>query len=57
MVGRDDDESIAPGSDVSDDAASWETVEDNEMETLENSNEVLFVMQLFCFFFLIFRLF
>lgn len=51
MVGRDDDESIAPGSDVSDDAASWETVEDNEMETLENSNEVLFVMQLFCLFY------
>lgn len=29
VVGRDDDESIAAGSDGSDDAASWETVEDD----------------------------
>lgn len=35
VVGRADDESIAPGSD----AASWETVEDDEMETLENFKE------------------
>ncbi|KAL2231709.1 UNVERIFIED_CONTAM: putative ubiquitin-conjugating enzyme E2 23 [Sesamum indicum] len=33
VVGRDDDESIAAGSDASDDAASWETVED-DMDTV-----------------------
>lgn len=42
MVGRDDDdESIAAGSDISD-AASWETVNDDEMEVLEESREVCF---------------
>lgn len=39
VVGRDDDESIAAGSDVSDDAASWETVDDDEMDALENENK------------------
>lgn len=39
VVGRDDDESIA-GSDVSDDAASWETVEDDEMDALNNEEKV-----------------
>lgn len=40
-MGRDeDDDSIAAGSDVSDDAASWETVEDDEREVLENGEEV-----------------
>jgi len=42
VVGRDDDdESIAAGSEVSD-AASWETVNDDEMEVLEDSREVCF---------------
>ncbi|XP_039019310.1 probable ubiquitin-conjugating enzyme E2 23 [Hibiscus syriacus] len=41
VVGRDDDESIAAGSEVSDDAASWETVNDDEMDTLENVQEDL----------------
>ncbi|KAL5995706.1 putative ubiquitin-conjugating enzyme E2 23 [Asimina triloba] len=36
VVGRDDDEeSIEGGSEVSDDGASWETVEENEMRILE----------------------
>ncbi|KDP29680.1 hypothetical protein JCGZ_18842 [Jatropha curcas] len=37
VVGRDDDDddSIAAGSEVSDDAASWETVNDDEMDALE----------------------
>ncbi|KAH7518397.1 probable ubiquitin-conjugating enzyme E2 23 [Ziziphus jujuba] len=40
VVGRDDDdESIAAGSEVSDDAASWETVNDDEMDALENTKE------------------
>uniref|UniRef100_A0A5B6ZUE8 E2 ubiquitin-conjugating enzyme n=1 Tax=Davidia involucrata TaxID=16924 RepID=A0A5B6ZUE8_DAVIN len=40
VVGRDDDdESIAAGSEVSDDAASWETVEDDEMDALEHAQE------------------
>ncbi|KAM3695646.1 hypothetical protein ACB098_07G148900 [Castanea mollissima] len=40
VVGRDDDdESMAAGSEVSDDAASWETVNDDEMDTLENAQE------------------
>ncbi|XP_058090822.1 probable ubiquitin-conjugating enzyme E2 23 [Magnolia sinica] len=41
VVGRDDDEeSIEGGSEVSDDdAASWETVEENEMRVLENAEE------------------
>ncbi|XP_058764510.1 probable ubiquitin-conjugating enzyme E2 23 [Vicia villosa] len=39
VVGRDDDdESIAAGSDISD-AASWETVNDDEMEVLGESRE------------------
>ncbi|XWS55112.1 hypothetical protein CRYUN_Cryun10bG0147100 [Craigia yunnanensis] len=41
VVGRDDDESIAAGSEVSDDAASWETVNDDEMDALENAREDL----------------
>lgn len=40
-MGRDeDDDSLAAGSDVSDDAASWETVQDDEREILENGKEV-----------------
>ncbi|KAE9448616.1 hypothetical protein C3L33_19487, partial [Rhododendron williamsianum] len=39
VVGRDDDESIAGGSEVSDDAASWETFDDDQMDALENANE------------------
>ncbi|GMJ06926.1 ubiquitin-conjugating enzyme 23, PHO2 FAMILY UBIQUITIN CONJUGATION ENZYME 2 [Hibiscus trionum] len=39
VVGRDDDESIAAGSEVSDDAASWETVNGDEMDALENAQE------------------
>ncbi|MCI23843.1 putative ubiquitin-conjugating enzyme E2 23-like, partial [Trifolium medium] len=36
---RDDcDEPVATGSDISD-AASWETVNNDEMEVLEDSNE------------------
>lgn len=42
-MGRDeDDDSIAAGSDISDDAASWETVQDDEREVLENGEEVQF---------------
>lgn len=42
VVGRDDDdESIVAGSELSD-AASWETVNDDEMEALEDSREVCF---------------
>ncbi|CAH9057010.1 unnamed protein product [Cuscuta europaea] len=42
VVGRDDDESMAAsGSEISDDAASWETLEDYEANNLENSNEGL----------------
>ncbi|KAL0348511.1 UNVERIFIED_CONTAM: putative ubiquitin-conjugating enzyme E2 23 [Sesamum angustifolium] len=37
VVGRDDDESIAAGSDASDDAASWETVED-DMDNADEEN-------------------
>ncbi|KAL5561223.1 hypothetical protein UlMin_030970 [Ulmus minor] len=40
VVGRDDDDdSVAAGSEVSDDAASWETVNDDEMDGLENTEE------------------
>ncbi|KAF5745346.1 ubiquitin-conjugating enzyme E2 23 isoform X2 [Tripterygium wilfordii] len=41
VVGRDDDddESVAAGSEVSDDAISWETVNDEEINALENSQE------------------
>ncbi|XP_065868318.1 probable ubiquitin-conjugating enzyme E2 23 [Euphorbia lathyris] len=41
VVGRDDDEmdSGGAGSEVSDDAASWETVNDDEMDSLENVQE------------------
>lgn len=45
VVGRDDDDdddSVAGGSEVSDDAASWETVEDTEMENLQKTLEVRF---------------
>ncbi|KAH7574876.1 hypothetical protein ACOSP7_005824 [Xanthoceras sorbifolium] len=42
VVGRDDDdESVAAGSDVSGDAASWETVNDDEMDALETAQEAL----------------
>lgn len=48
VVGRDDDdESIAAGSEVSD-AASWETVNDDEMEVPEDSREVCFFFLLCC---------
>ncbi|PON89955.1 Ubiquitin-fold modifier-conjugating enzyme [Trema orientale] len=40
VVGRDDDDdSLADASEVSDDAASWETVNDDEMDALENTKE------------------
>ncbi|KAL0365681.1 UNVERIFIED_CONTAM: putative ubiquitin-conjugating enzyme E2 23 [Sesamum angustifolium] len=39
VVGRDDEESIAAGSYPSDDAASWETVEDDTIETVNNVEE------------------
>ncbi|CAK7329477.1 unnamed protein product [Dovyalis caffra] len=40
VVGRDDDDdSIAAGSEVSDAAASWETVDDDERDALENTQE------------------
>lgn len=40
VVGRDDDnDSIAAGSEVSDDAASWETVNDDEKDALDNAQE------------------
>lgn len=44
VVGRDDDdESIAAGSEVSNGAASWETVDDDdEMDSVENAKEVIF---------------
>ncbi|KAI3447925.1 hypothetical protein Pfo_004590 [Paulownia fortunei] len=38
VVGRDDDESIAAGSDASDDVASWETVED-DMDSVDNAED------------------
>lgn len=41
VVGRDDDESIVGGSDISDDAASWETVEDDEMDALDTNEKVI----------------
>ena len=44
-VGRDDDDSIAAGSEVSDDAVSWETVNDDEMDALENAQEVCFCLK------------
>lgn len=36
---------MAAGSEISDDAASWETVNDNEMDALENSQEVCFCLE------------
>uniref|UniRef100_A0A2P2JDJ1 Uncharacterized protein MANES_04G071900 n=1 Tax=Rhizophora mucronata TaxID=61149 RepID=A0A2P2JDJ1_RHIMU len=39
VVGRDDDDSAAAGSEVSDDAASWETVSGDDMSALENTQE------------------
>lgn len=50
VVGRDDDESIAGGSEISDGAASWETVEDDEMDNLENANKVYTNWNFFFFF-------
>lgn len=50
VVGRDDDDSIAGGSENSDDAASWETVEDDETETLEKASEVLTNLNFFLVF-------
>lgn len=49
MVGRDDDDEsiIAAGSEISD-VASWETVNDDEMEVLEDSREVCFFFHLYC---------
>ncbi|KAD3640291.1 hypothetical protein R6Q59_003145 [Mikania micrantha] len=43
VVGRDDedDDSVGGGSEVSDDAASWETVEDAEMDNLHKALEDL----------------
>ncbi|CAI9786415.1 unnamed protein product [Fraxinus pennsylvanica] len=41
VVGRDDDESIATGSEANDDAASWDTIEDDDSETVENSKQDL----------------
>ncbi|KAK9075007.1 hypothetical protein SSX86_003326 [Deinandra increscens subsp. villosa] len=43
VVGRDDDDddSVGGGSEVSDDAASWETVEDTEMDNLHKALEDL----------------
>lgn len=38
---------MAAGSEVSDDAASWETVNDDEMDTLENAQEVCLVFFFF----------
>ena len=40
---------MAAGSEVSDDAASWETVNDDEMDTLENAQEVCLVFFFFFF--------
>ena len=41
VVGRDDDgDSFAGGSEVSDDGASWETVDENDMNTLVNIEKV-----------------
>ncbi|XP_072988038.1 probable ubiquitin-conjugating enzyme E2 23 isoform X2 [Typha latifolia] len=40
VVGREDDgDSFDGGSEVSDDGASWETVDENEMDTLNNSGK------------------
>lgn len=41
VVGRDDDESIGAGSEIGDDAASWETVEDDDRDALDDSQKVL----------------
>ncbi|KAI7745601.1 hypothetical protein M8C21_024036, partial [Ambrosia artemisiifolia] len=43
VVGRDDDDddSVGGGSELSDDAASWETVEDTEMDSLQMALEDL----------------
>lgn len=40
VVGRDDDESIVAGSEISGDAASWETVDDDERDALDNTVKV-----------------
>ncbi|XP_057517723.1 probable ubiquitin-conjugating enzyme E2 23 [Amaranthus tricolor] len=39
VVGRDDDESIVAGSEISGDAASWETVDDDERDALDNTEK------------------
>jgi ubiquitin-conjugating enzyme E2 O len=39
VVGRDDEDDSVGGSDISDDAASWETLEDDEINKLENAEE------------------
>ncbi|PIA27784.1 hypothetical protein AQUCO_07500005v1 [Aquilegia coerulea] len=39
VVGRDDDESIGPDAISDDDAASWETVNEDEMDAVENADE------------------
>ncbi|KNA16127.1 hypothetical protein SOVF_092160 [Spinacia oleracea] len=39
VVGRDDDESIGAGSEIGDDAASWETVEDDDRDALDDSQK------------------
>ncbi|XP_073312323.1 probable ubiquitin-conjugating enzyme E2 23 [Primulina huaijiensis] len=39
VVGRDDNESIAAASGASDDAASWETVEDDNIESIDDDKE------------------
>lgn len=41
VVGREDGESFNGGSEVSDDGASWETVEENDMATLDVAYEVV----------------
>lgn len=41
MVGRDDDDdSVSAGSEVSEAAASWETVDDDERDTHDYTQEV-----------------
>lgn len=38
--------SIVAGSEISADAASWETVEDDEMDAFENAEKVLVIFVL-----------
>lgn len=45
VVGREDDgDSFEGGSEVSDDGASWETVDDNDMDKLDVSTKVKFLI-------------